>query len=147
MASLILILIGSGNGLSPVWHQAIPWTNDDLLSIQLVETNFNENLIKIQLYLLEKIHMKMSAISSHSVQPQCVNTLGLEQNDHHFADDMFKVSYIFEFLPTVSHKWLECLELFLCEVRLVVLQQLLGLEDEGHNWLLVSYCVIVQLLK
>ena len=27
-------IIGSNNGLSPIWHQAIIWTSDDLLSIR-----------------------------------------------------------------------------------------------------------------
>ena len=35
MVSQIIVIIGSGNGLVPKWHQAIPWTNDDLLVIAL----------------------------------------------------------------------------------------------------------------
>ena len=43
------VRIGSGNGLSPVWHQAITWTNAGLLSIGRLGTNFSEIQIKIQI--------------------------------------------------------------------------------------------------
>ena len=36
--------IGSDNGLSPVWRQAITWTNAKLLSIRPLGTNLSENL-------------------------------------------------------------------------------------------------------
>ena len=42
--------IGSDNGLTPVWHQAITWTNDDLLSFGPLRTNFSEIRIKIQIF-------------------------------------------------------------------------------------------------
>ena len=41
------VSIASGNGLLPVWHQSITWTNDDLLSIGSLGTNFSEIEIKI----------------------------------------------------------------------------------------------------
>ena len=45
-ASLIRwIIIGSGNGLSPVRCQAITWTNADLLSIESIGTSFSEIMI------------------------------------------------------------------------------------------------------
>ena len=46
MASELVVIIESGNGLSPVQCQAITWTNDGLLLIGLLETNFSENLNK-----------------------------------------------------------------------------------------------------
>ena len=45
------ITISSGNGLPPVQHQAITCTNDDLLSIEPLRTNFNETLTTIQNFL------------------------------------------------------------------------------------------------
>ena len=39
--------IGSGNGLAPIQHQAIIWTDTDLLSIGPLQTNFSEILIEI----------------------------------------------------------------------------------------------------
>ena len=43
------VSIGSGNGLLPVWHQAITWTNADILSKGPSGTNFSEIIIRIQL--------------------------------------------------------------------------------------------------
>ena len=42
------VSIGSDNGLSPVWRQAITWNNAGLLSIRPLEANFSEILIKAQ---------------------------------------------------------------------------------------------------
>ena len=41
------VIIGSSNGLSPVWHQAITYTNADLLSTWPVGINLGEIQIKI----------------------------------------------------------------------------------------------------
>ena len=41
-------IIRSSNGLSPVRHHAITWTNDDLLLSKLFVTKFIETEIKIQ---------------------------------------------------------------------------------------------------
>ena len=41
-------VFGSANGLSPVWRQAIPWTNAALLSIGHLGTNFGEIWIQIK---------------------------------------------------------------------------------------------------
>ena len=49
--SLNLVIIGAGNGLLPVWHQAITWTNVDLLSTWSNRTNFWENHILPKLNL------------------------------------------------------------------------------------------------
>ena len=64
------VSIGSGNGLSPVWHEAITWTNAGLLSIGPLGTNSSEILIKIQNFSLMKMHLKnvVSQIGDHSVQ-------------------------------------------------------------------------------
>ena len=41
-------MIGSGNGLLPVQHQAIFWTNADLLPIRFFKKKISEILIKMQ---------------------------------------------------------------------------------------------------
>ena len=64
-----LIIIGSDNGLSPDRRQAIIRTNARLLSIGPLRTHFNENLIKIQQFLLKKMHVKMS---SAKWRPTCL---------------------------------------------------------------------------
>ena len=48
--SMNRVIIGSDIGLSAVWHQAITWANADLLSIELLETNFSS--IKLKSYQL-----------------------------------------------------------------------------------------------
>ena len=52
-------IIGSDNGLSPDWHQAITWTKVGILLIGHLETiqwNFNQNTyIFIQEYALENV--------------------------------------------------------------------------------------------
>ena len=69
-------VIGSDNGLSPGWRQAIIWTNAGLLSIGPLRTYFSENLIKIQQFSSKKMHMKMS---SAKWRPSC---LGLNVLTH-----------------------------------------------------------------
>ena len=52
-ASLDWVSIGSVNGLSPVRHIAITWTNADLLSIGSLGTTFSENWIEIPIFIQE----------------------------------------------------------------------------------------------
>ena len=68
------VIIGSGNGLSPVRRQAITWNNVDSLLIWLLGTNFSEIRIKYNHF-----HSR-NCIWKHGLQrwailfrPQCVN--------------------------------------------------------------------------
>ena len=54
-------IIGSDNGLSPVWHQAIIWTNALFLSTRLLGTKFSQIVFVIQTFLFKKMHLKMSS--------------------------------------------------------------------------------------
>ena len=56
-----LTIIGPNNGLSPGRCQAIVWTNAGILLIGPLVTNFSESLIEIHIFLLKKMHMKMSS--------------------------------------------------------------------------------------
>ena len=56
-----LTIIASDNGLSPGRRQAIIWTNDGILLIGPVGTNFNEILIEIHTFQFKKMHLKMSS--------------------------------------------------------------------------------------
>ena len=60
-ASMDWVAVGSGNGLSPVRHQAITWTNAGLLSIGLIRTYFSEIWIGIVFFSFNKMHLKMSS--------------------------------------------------------------------------------------
>ena len=69
-----LTTIGSDNGLSPGRRQAIIWTNDRILLIGPLGTNFSEILIAIETFSLqenafENIVCEMASILS---RPQCV---------------------------------------------------------------------------
>ena len=56
-----LAIIGSDNGLSPGRCQAITWTNDGILLIGPLGTNFNEILMEIHKFLFKNMHLKMSS--------------------------------------------------------------------------------------
>ena len=68
-----LTIIGSDNGLSPGRRQAIVWTNDGILLIGPLGTNFGDNLIEIQTFSFKKKHLK---VSSAKWRPFC---LGLSE--------------------------------------------------------------------
>ena len=78
-ASVNWVSIGSDNGLSPVWLQAITWTNNGLLSIGNLGTNFSEIWIKIHNFsfmknAFEYVVCEMVAILSRG---RWINTLRL----------------------------------------------------------------------
>ena len=75
-ASVSWIIIGTGNGLSPIRRQAITSTNAVLLSIGLLGTSFSEILIGIMSFSWEKMHLKMS---SGKWQPFCPGLNVLKQ--------------------------------------------------------------------
>ena len=56
-----LTITGSDNGLSPDRRQAIIWTNDGILLIRSLGTNFSEISIGIQTFYFKKMHLKMSS--------------------------------------------------------------------------------------
>ena len=53
--------VGSDNGLAPGRRQTIIWTNDGILLIGPLGTNFSEFLIGIQTFSFKKMHLKMSS--------------------------------------------------------------------------------------
>ena len=69
-----LTIIGSDNGLSPGWRQAITWTNVGILLIGPLGTNFSEMLIGIHTFSFKKIHLKMS---SGKWRPFCLGLIVL----------------------------------------------------------------------
>ena len=56
-----LPIIGSDNGLAAGRRQTIIWTNDGILLIGPLGTNFSEILIGIQTFSFKKMHLKMSS--------------------------------------------------------------------------------------
>ena len=59
-ASVNWVRMGSCNGLSPIWRQAITWTNVDLLPTGPLGINFTEIRIKIRTLTFKKMRLKMS---------------------------------------------------------------------------------------
>ena len=53
--------IVSDNGLSPGRRQAITWTNDGILLIGPLGTNFSETFSKIPTFSFKKMHLKTSS--------------------------------------------------------------------------------------
>ena len=56
-----LTIIGSDNGLSPGRRQAITLTNDGILLIGPLGTNFSEIISKIHSFSFKKMHLKTSS--------------------------------------------------------------------------------------
>ena len=56
------VSIGSGNGLSPVWHQTITWTRAGLLTVGTLGTNFSEIWNGILLFSFKKMHLKLPSV-------------------------------------------------------------------------------------
>ena len=69
-----LTTIASDNGLSPGRRQAIIWTNDGILLIWPLGTNFSEILIEIHSFSFKKMNLKMSSGKMAAIlsRPQCV---------------------------------------------------------------------------
>ena len=74
-----LTIIVSDNGLSPGWRQAIIWTNDGILLIRPLRTNFSEILIEFYTFSFKKIDLKMSSEKTPAIlsRPQCVKFRGV----------------------------------------------------------------------
>ena len=56
-----LTIIGSDNDLSPSRRQAIIWTNNGVLLIRILGTNFSNILSEIHAFSFKKMHLKMSS--------------------------------------------------------------------------------------
>ena len=75
-----LTIIGSDNGLSPGWCQAIIWTDAGILLIGPLGTNFSEILVGIHIFFQKNaLEDVVCVIVSISSQPQCVKDEVSEQ--------------------------------------------------------------------
>ena len=79
-----LAIIASDNGLSPGRRHAIIWTNDGIVLIWPLGTNFNEILSEIHSFSFMKIHLKMSSVKW---RPFCLglNVLNVDCVNHLIA--------------------------------------------------------------
>ena len=70
--------IGSDDGLSPGWHQAIIWINAGILLIGPLSINFSEIFIDIATFSFKKMHLK---VSSAKWRPCCLGLNVLISNN------------------------------------------------------------------
>ena len=69
-----LTIIYSDNGLSPGQRQAIRWINAGILLIWTIGANFTEILSEIHIFLIKKMHLKISSGKWWTFCP-CLNSL------------------------------------------------------------------------
>ena len=142
-----LTIIGSDNGLSPGWRQAIIWTNDGQLLIGPLRTNFSEILIEILTFSYKKMHLN---VSSGKWWPFCLglneliwsltmcDLCGLEQFEA--AVVLSFHYYILRVLPTL---------IVACIMVCTVIISLLYPPCSSHTYCSMyhgMYCVIISLL-
>ena len=75
-----ITILGSDNGLSPGWRQAIIWTNPGILLIGPLGTNFGEISIGIQTFSFDKVHLQMSFAKMASIYLCCRDRCNQYQN-------------------------------------------------------------------
>ena len=89
-----LTIIGSDNGLSPGWRQAIIWTNAGILLSGPLGTNFSEILIEIYKFSFKKMHFKLS---SAKWQPICLGLNVLRRNTvSGTTEEMLVITWLWE---------------------------------------------------
>ena len=124
-----LTIIGSDNGLSPGWCQAIIWTNDGTLLMEHLGTNFSEIFIGIHAFSFKKMHLKMS---SAKWWPFC---LGLNVLMiivwiwimAHTSNKMIRITYIMKLTPQLLNFILPSV------IKRIVLYQLLAIWNNLMN--------------
>ena len=85
-------IIGSDNGLSPGRHQAIIWTNDGILMIGPLGTNFSEIRIRYSSFHSLKLHLNPSSVKWWPFCPGGDNLMlvfsgNYKQHDNDYDDD------------------------------------------------------------
>ena len=84
-----LTIIGSDNGLSPGWRQAIICVKDGILLVGPLGTNFSEILAEIHMFSFKKMHLKMSSVK-------------WDQNTHRIASTNIHI-FMSAILYTISY--------------------------------------------
>ena len=91
--------IGSDNGLSPGWRQAIIWTNARILLIGPLGTNLREISIEIHKLSFKKMHLKMSSGKWH---PFCLGLNELKELFFLYFDHLWPILFTMEFKPNLA---------------------------------------------
>ena len=99
-ASVVEAIIGSDNGLSPIWRHAIISTNVGIFVNWNLGTNLIEILIEIQTFSFKKMHLKTSG----KWLPFC---LGLNVLTHWGQDN---IADIFQTIFSNAFHWMKMFE-------------------------------------
>ena len=92
-----LTIIGSDNGLSPRWHQAIIWTNAAILSIRPKGTYFSEILIWNSEVFIQELALKCLIMAAILSRPQCVKACIINYISYFNWDAIAPPSYEFNY--------------------------------------------------
>ena len=108
-----LSILSSDNGLSPGRRKAIIWTNAWILLFRTLGTNFSEILIKINIFSLKKMYLKMS---SGRQQPSCLS-LNVLKKKHKKVMAPNKLTYHWSWQLHISLQFLWSLTTSLTEIE------------------------------
>ena len=136
-----LTIIGSDNSLSPGRRQAIIWTNDWILLIGPLGTNFSEILIGILTFSFKKMRLK---VSSAKQRPFC---LGLNVLTHSglltpHADTELGQNWLRSWFAAWRHQAITLTNADFSLVKVCGIHQ-----NKFHSECLSFYCVRWALLK
>ena len=130
-ASVYKATIGPDNGLSPDWRQAIIWTNDGILLIGPLGTNFSEIIIKSHAFSIKKMYLKMS---SGKWQPSCLELIVLSpSNNNNCSNISLNVSLDINLLIPGRSGWCFINGIFKLFYLLLFSDLMIMLSDEGHS--------------
>ena len=97
-----LTIIGSDNGLSPDQRQAIIWTNDGIVLIGPLGTNFSEISIEILTFSFKKMCLK---VSSAKRRPFCIGLNEFKMQPTGFWWLLLKLRLVIDILYFVNSWW------------------------------------------
>ena len=129
-----LTIIGSDNGLSPGWRQAIIWTNAGILVIGPLGANFSEILIEILIFSFKKMHLK---VLSAKWRPFCLGLIVLTHWSRNQMATIFEmIFFTMIFLQTkIPFRWWLLIQNSLKFVKPLAEPILIIFsEDIWHHW-------------
>ena len=121
-----LTIIGSDNGLLPGRRQAIIWTNDGILIMEHLGTNFSEIFIGIHAFLFKKMHLKMSS-AKWCLGLNVLMIIVWIWIMTHTSNKMIRITYIMKLTPQLLNFILPSV------IKRIVLYQLLAIWNNLMN--------------
>ena len=126
-----LTIIGSDNGFSPGLRQAIIYTNEGILLIRTLGTNFSGIFIKIHTFLFKKMHLEMPSVKW---RPFCLGLIVLKS-------DQFPTFVIF-LLCTISYHSRVNFTNVSFSITIQILSKLTFVGNAMNDlWITTNYCM------